>query len=45
MLGTIWLIIKVLLGSIAIVALSGILILLVQGFLDQIFKDKTHKNN
>lgn len=43
MLGIIWLIIKALLGMIAIVLLAGILILLVQGFMEQIFKDKQKK--
>ena len=43
MLGTIWLMIKALAGIIAIVILAGILILLVQGFLDAIFKDNTKK--
>ena len=39
MLSTMWIIIKVLAGMIAIVFLAGILILLVQGFSEQIFKD------
>ena len=43
MLGTMWLMIKALAGLILIVVLAGILILLVQGFLDVIFKDNTKK--
>lgn len=39
MLSTIWLIIKALVGMIAIVILAGILILLIQSFLEQIFKE------
>lgn len=43
MLSTMWLMIKALAGLILIVVLAGILILLVQGFLDAIFKDNTKK--
>lgn len=43
MLSTMWLVIKALAGLILIVVLAGILILLVQGFLDAIFKDNTKK--
>ena len=39
MLSTMWLIIKALAGIIAIVFLAGILILLVQGILNAIFKN------
>ncbi len=38
MVSTMWLIIKGLLGMIAIVILAGILILLIKSFLEQIFK-------
>lgn len=40
MLATMWLIIKVLAGSILIIFLAGILILLLQSLLDAIFEDK-----
>lgn len=43
MLSTIWLIIKALAGMIAIVFLAGVLILLIQGFVDAVFKDNTRK--
>ena len=43
MLSTMWLIIKALLGMIAITLLAGVLILLIQGFLDAVFKDKQKK--
>ena len=43
MLSTMWLMIKALAGLILIAVLAGILILLVQGFLDAIFKDNTKK--
>lgn len=43
MLSTIWLMIKALAGLIIIVLLAGVLVLLLQGFLDAIFKDNTKK--
>ena len=39
MLSTMWVIIKALAGLIAIIFLSGSLILLVRGFIDAIFKN------
>ena len=38
-LSTIWLVIKALAGMIAIVFLAGILILMLQGFINAIFKN------
>lgn len=45
MLGTMWLIIKMLAGMIAITILVGILVLLIKSFLEQLFKEEENTKN